>query len=465
MLQFICSVLLLFMTMIVSQDTIAQTQGERIYQQSCAGCHETGTANAPRRSDTEFWKKRLKEVNNQTVLVNHVIKGMGAMPPFGGCTTCSEDQMRDAVVYMLDAVQTKPGARSALPLEKLNLPAGFQIEIFADQLPGVRTMAISDNGVVFVGTRGHGNVYAIIPPQNPQEKRRTITLLSGLNEPNGVAYYKGDLYVAEIHRILKYEDVEKHLDKMPAPIVINETLPKEKWHGYRVIDVGPDAHLYIAIGMPCNTCNYRDKQPLFGTISRMTLDGKNLQPFAVGIRNSVGFDWHPQTKELWFTDNGQDLMGDDMPPDEINRAYQSGLDFGFPFVYGQNILAPLYSNKHIKDLKLEVPAYELQAHVAPLGMIFYTDTQFPKQYQNQIFVALHGSWNRSKKVGYEIIQLTVENNKVTKMQPFITGWLQGQEGWGRPVDFLILQDGSLLITDDLNGLIYRVSYKKEEKNE
>ncbi len=348
-------------------------------------------------------------------------------------------------------------------LEQLVLPKGFQIEIFADQLPGARTMAQSDAGVIFVGTRGEGKVYALIPPKNSQEKMRTITLLSGLNEPNGVAYHQGDLYVAEIHRILKYPNVDQHLDKMPAPIVLNESLPTPKWHGYRVIHVGPDNYLYIAIGMPCNTCNYREKQPLFGTITRMSLDGKELTPYAIGIRNSVGFDFHPQTKELWFTDNGQDLLGDDTPPDEINRAYKAGLDFGFPYVYGDNTLAPGYTEQSIKGLTFEKPVFKLQAHVAPLGLIFYTGKQFPSEYQNQMFVALHGSWNRSKKVGYEVIQLTLEGNRITQMQPFVTGFLQGEIGWGRPVDFLIPPDGSLLITDDFNGLIYMVSSKLDNK--
>jgi glucose/arabinose dehydrogenase len=357
-------------------------------------------------------------------------------------------------------VQAQSLIRTSFSLEQLTLPPGFKIEMYADQIPGARTMAISDAGVVFVGTRGQGKVYALIPPKNPQEKMRTVTLLSGLNEPNGVAYYQGDLYVAEIHRILKYPNVDKHLDNMPAPIVVNESLPSEKHHGYRVIHVGPDNYLYIAIGMPCNTCDYRNKQPLFGTISRMSLDGKTLAPYAIGIRNSVGFDFHPETKELWFTDNGQDLLGDDIPPDEINRADKAGLDFGFPYVYGDNTLAPGYKAEDIKGLSFEKPTYKLQAHVAPLGLIFYTGKQFPSEYHNQMFVAFHGSWNRSKKVGYEVVMLTLEGNRVTKMQPFVTGFLEGQMGWGRPVDFLMLPDGSLLITDDFNGSIYRVYWQQ-----
>lgn len=338
---------------------------------------------------------------------------------------------------------------NSLPINKLKLPPGYTIEIFADQLPGARTLARSDSGVIFVGTRGHGNVYALIPAKNPQEKLRAITLLSGLNEPNGVAYYKGDLYVAETNRILKYKDVDKHLDNMPKPIVLNDQLPTNKWHGYRVIKIGPDENIYIGIGMPCNTCNHRNDQPLFGTITSMSLDGKNLKPYALGVRNTVGFDWHPKTKELWFTDNGQDMMGPDIPPDEINRASQGGLDFGFPYVYGDNILSPDYSQKDINNLTFQIPAFKLQAHVAPLGMKFYQD--------NKILVALHGSWNRLEKVGYEIIQLNLDGNRVISMQPFITGWLDEQNNWGRPVDILVLPDKSLLITDDQNGLVYKLN--------
>ncbi len=438
----------------------ADKTGEQIYQQSCAGCHETGTANAPRRADTAFWQTRLIETGSASLLTNTVITGKGAMPANGGCANCTEDELRHAVNYMLEAATSKSPTVTAqqLPLEKLILPKGFSIKIFAGNLAGSRTLARSDKGVIFVGTRGQGKVYALIPSTKPGETYQTVTLLSDLNEPNGVAYHKGDLYVAEIHRITKYENIDAHLNKLPAPVIVYDKLPTEKWHGYRVIHIGPDEKLYTAIGMPCNTCNYRKQQPLFGTISRMTLDGKNLEPYAIGVRNSVGFAWHPKTQELWFTDNGQDLLGDDTPPDEINRAYKQGLDFGFPYVYGDNVIAPGYGPDDIKEFTFERPVYDLQAHVAPLGMTFYTGKQFPKEFQNQMFVALHGSWNRSKKVGYEVVMLTLEGNKVTGITPLVSGFLQNQTGWGRPVDFLILPDGSMLFTDDLNGVIYQVNY-------
>lgn len=345
------------------------------------------------------------------------------------------------------------------PLEKLTLPPGFVIENFVDDLPGARTMALGKNGTIFVGTRGQGKVYALIPTPNATQKVQVLTLLSHLNEPHGIAFHQGDLYIAEIHRITKYPNIEENLQHPPKPIVLNDTLPHATWHGYRILGVGPDEQLYLAVGMPCNTCNYRTTVPIYGTISRMALSGGEITPYAIGVRNSVGFTWHPKTKDLWFTDNGQDFMGDEEPPDKINRADKAGLDFGFPFVVGDNQLAPGYLKAMLPNHTLTTPAFKLPAHVAPLGIIFYNGDQFPKQYRQQIFVALHGSWNRSKKIGYEVVQLTLEGNRVINMKPFITGFLQpAEEVLGRPVAMLELADGSMLISDDYNGAIYRVRY-------
>lgn len=338
-----------------------------------------------------------------------------------------------------------------LPLHQLKLPPGYSIELFADQLSGVRTMTRSDSGVIFVGTRAVGKIYAVYPPTTPNQKATVKTLLSDLNEPHGVAYHNGDLYVAELHQITKYPNIDKHLDAPPQPVLLNDTLPPEKWHGYRVLKIGPDNQMYVSIGMPCNTCNHRKEQPLFGSISTASLDGKSLTPHAIGIRNSVGFAWHPLTQELWFTDNGQDMMGPDIPPDEVNRIERAGQDFGFPYVYGDNILAPGYNQKDIQGLTFQVPKVKLQAHVAPLGMMFRT--------ADSMLVAEHGSWNRLKKVGYQITEVKLKGNDVVEVEPFITGWLQGQDPWGRPVDLLTLPDGSFLVTDDLNGVIYRLVYK------
>ena len=348
-----------------------------------------------------------------------------------------------------------------LPIEKIILPAGFKVSVLAENLPGSRFMTRGDKGTLFIGTiGGHGIVYALVPNKNGKGIARKITVIKGLDEPNGVAFHNGALYVADISRILRYDNIEDNLDNPPKPVVINDSLPTMRWHGYRVIHIGPDNLLYVSIGMPCNTCNYRDTNSLIGTISRMNLDGSNFQPYAIGIRNSMGFTWHPETHELWFTDNGQDMLGDNIPPDKINYAPKAGMDFGFPYVYGNNVVNTDYNKQKIEIAHFTKPAWNLPAHVAPLGITFYTGTQFPTLYQKQIFVAEHGSWNRSKKIGYQVIMLTLDKNKITSMESFATGWLQGEVAWGRPVDVLVQPDGSLLISDDLNGAIYQVTYNK-----
>jgi len=435
--------------------------GRDTYQKYCAGCHDTGTGNAPRRSATDYWKKRLDTVVGRSVLTNNVIAGKGAMPPKGGCANCSEEELNKAVLYLIKDANngTTNQVDDTFPLETIKLPPGFKISVLADNIPGARFMTQGDKGTLFVGSKGFGNVYALVPNKDGQGIARKINLLSNLDDPNGVAFHNGSLYVAEVGRILRYDNIEANLDKVPSPVIIKGDLPNMRWHGYKVIDIGPDNKLYVAIGMPCNTCNYRDTNPLLGTIMRMNLDSTNFEPYAIGIRNSVGFTWHPDTKELWFSDNGQDLLGDDVPPDEINYAPKAGMDFGFPYVFGNNTIAPDYTNQKIDTSKFTTPAWALPAHVAPLGVKFYTGTKFPKKYQKQLFVAEHGSWNRSKKTGYQVVMLTLEGNKVVKSEPFATGWLQGEEAWGRPVHLLVQSDGSLLISDDFKGAIYRVTYE------
>ena len=270
-----------------------------------------------------------------------------------------------------------------------------------------------------------------------------------------MAFYKNDLYVAEMKQISRYENILQNLSNPPKPKMLNDTFPSRKRHGYKYIKLGPDGYLYFGVGMPCNSCNYRNTQPMFGTLMRMLPDGSDLTIYAKGIRNTVGFDWHPKTKVLWFTNNGQDFMGDNTPPDEIYRAPKKGLDFGFPFVYGNNIPVPQYEKPGA--LEFTPPAAELQAHVAPLGMTFYTHKSFPEKYHNQMFIAEHGSWNRSAKVGYQVVLATVNDGKVKSVKPFATGWLQGQTAWGRPVDVITMPDGALLISDDQVGVVYRVN--------
>lgn len=345
------------------------------------------------------------------------------------------------------------GTTFAASLADLQLPPGFKINIYAN-VPNARSMTLGDEGIVYVGTR-KDKVYAVVPNANKTEAEKVITLASNLDTPNGVAYHDGALYVAEITRILKFPDITHQLDR-PTPQVVSDQLPKQLDHGWRYIKFGPDGWLYIGVGMPCNICQPKDER--FGTIMRMQPDGSQFEIYASGIRNTVGFAWQPWSKELWFTENGRDWLGDNLPPDELNRAPKAGLNFGFPYYFGKNIPDPKFSEAPL-PVNNYVPALlDLPAHVAPLGMTFYTGKQFPTAYHDQIFIAEHGSWNRSKKVGYEVIWVTLVNNKVINWRPFVSGWLKGQTDWGRPVDVLVMRDGSLLISDDKAGLIYRVSY-------
>jgi glucose/arabinose dehydrogenase len=344
-----------------------------------------------------------------------------------------------------------------ISLEKLKLPEGFQISIYASGLDTPRQMALGDKGVVFVGTM-HDKVYALEPSEDLKTVKKVDVVAEKLNYPNGVAFRDSTLYVAEIQQISKYEDIVNHLQDPFSPIPVSHALPDKTWHGYRYIKFGPDGKLYVGIGMPCNTCIQDDER--YGTLSRISLQRpEHVEVFAKGLRNSVGFDWDPEDGSLWFTDNGQDLLGDTLPPEEINRAPNNKMDFGFPYFYGQNVPAP-----HFGALKKSVegmtpPVFELPPHTAPLGMAFYTGKSFPKDYRNDIFVALHGSWNSSKKVGYEVVRLNREEGKAMSFKPFISGWLgEDKQVWGRPVDVLVMPDGALLISDDMAGVIYRVQH-------
>jgi glucose/arabinose dehydrogenase len=274
--------------------------------------------------------------------------------------------------------------------------------------------------------------------------------------PNGVAFHNGDLYVAEINRILRFKNIESHLDNPPIPEVIRDTFPTDKAHGWKFIRFGPDGLLYVPVGAPCNICERDDP---YASITRMAPDGSGFEIFARGIRNSVGFDWHPHNKDLWFTDNGRDWLGDDIPPDELNHAPQAGLHFGFPYCHGGDLLDPEYSETKPCS-EFTAPIQKLGPHVAALGMRFYTGTLFPSPYRNQIFIAQHGSWNRSDKSGYRIMQVTLEGNKATSYNVFAEGWLQGEQAWGRPVDVEVMPDGALLVSDDQAGVVYRIVYEE-----
>lgn len=341
------------------------------------------------------------------------------------------------------------------PLDRIKLPPGFSISLYSDQVPGARSLALSPNGTVFVGTRDRV-VYALIDSRRAGRADRVVPLVRGLDVPNGVAFRDGALYVAETGRVLRFDGIEERLTNPPTPVVVKSDLPKEDHHVWRYIGFGPDGLLYIAVGSPCNVCE--PKAP-HGTIARMRPDGSAFEVFASGIRNSVGFDWHPETRELWFTDNGRDWLGDDSPPDELNRAPRLGLNFGFPYCHGGDIRDPEFGRKRLCS-DFVAPVTRLGPHVASLGMRFYTGDMFPAEYKNQIFIAEHGSWNRSTPIGYRVTHVRIEPNQPARYEVFAAGWLEGGSRWGRPVDVFVMPDGALLVSDDHAGAVYRISYRR-----
>ena len=351
-----------------------------------------------------------------------------------------------------------PGQADESLQRNISLPPGFSISLYADNIPDARSMALSPDKTLFVGSRKAGKVYAILDKNHDFVADEVITIARGLNMPNGIAFYGSDLYVAEIQRIIKFRDIENHLHNPGKPEIVFQGLPDKKWHGWKFIKFGPDGKLYIPIGAPCNVCE-TDSTP-FGTISRIDRDGSGFAVYAEGVRNSVGFDWHPETGELWFTDNGRDLLGDDIPPDELNHAPRAGLHFGFPFLHGSSIVDPEFGRK-TPDVPFTKPARELGPHVASLGMRFYTGKMFPEEYRNQIFIAEHGSWNRSIPIGYRVSLVRLKNSLPTSYEVFAEGWLQKNRILGRPVDVEIMTDGSLLVSDDYRGRIYRIVYNQQ----
>ena len=345
-----------------------------------------------------------------------------------------------------------------LPLEKIKLPAGFKIEVFAE-VDNARSMVMSPSGILYIGNRNGDKVYAVKDTDGDFKADKKWTIASGLNMPNGVAFKDGDLYVAEVSRILKYSGIESKLANPPAPEIINDKYPTETHHGWKYIAFGPDGKLYVPVGAPCNICDSKDE--VYASITRINPDGSRREIFARGVRNTVGFTWHPVTKELWFTDNGRDMLGDDIPPCELNRASKTGMHFGYPYCHGGTIKDPQFGDKRPCS-DFTVPAQNLGPHTAPLGIKFYTGNMFPAAYKNQAFIAEHGSWNRSKKIGYRVSLVKVENNtKATSYETFASGWLddETQKVWGRPVDVLELNDGSMLVSDDQADVVYRISYK------
>ena len=340
----------------------------------------------------------------------------------------------------------------------LNLTDGFTISVYAE-VEGARSLTKSPNGTIFVGNRSGDKVVALQDTNKDGKADKTYIIATGLKTPNGVAFHKGDLYVAEISRILKFSNIESQLDNPPNYDVVYDKFPKDRHHGWKYIAFGPDGKLYVPVGAPCNICESDDE--VYASITRINPDGTGFEIVAKGIRNTVGFTWHPSTQELWFTDNGRDMLGDNIPPCELNRITKTGEHFGYPYCHGSDIGDPEFGSKHHCS-EFTKPAWKFGAHVAPLGLKFYTGTMFPEDYKNDIIVAQHGSWNRSKKIGYRLMRVSIKNNKAVKSEVFIDGWLDDttQNVKGRPVDVLQLDDGSLLVSDDYAGKIYRVSYSK-----
>ena len=338
----------------------------------------------------------------------------------------------------------------------ISLPDGFKIHYYAQDVPGARSLAVSQNGIVYVGSRDQGNVYALVDQDGDKVADQVTVVDSGLNSPNGVALRDGDLFVAQIDKITKYSDIDNTYADNPEPELIFDDLPSDASHGWKYIAFGPDDKLYIPVGAPCNIC--QSDEP-YAALHRINPDGSGFETVAQGIRNTVGFDWHPDTDVLWFTENGRDWLGDNRPPDELNKVTQIGQHFGYPFCHGFDITDPEFGEGVDCD-QYQDPQVELGPHVAALGMTFYDHDQFPSQYQDKVFIAEHGSWNRSTPIGYRITTVDIEDGQASNYQVFAEGWLQ-EDGtsWGRPVDVITLSDDSLLVSDDAGGVVYRITYQ------
>jgi glucose/arabinose dehydrogenase len=371
-------------------------------------------------------------------------------------------------VVLLAAVAISPQTTQKPPLDQIKLPPGFVIQLYADGVPNARQMALGDKGTLFVGSRTARRVYAVVDRDGDKKADQVYTIATGLASPSGLAFRDGALYVGDISRVLRYDGIESKLESPPQPAIVSDKLPKETHHGWKYLAFGPDGMLYVPVGAPCNICDRTGEDERFATITRMKADGAGQEIFARGIRNTVGFDWHPQTRELWLAENGRDEMGDNVPPDELLRAYKPGLHFGFPFCHGGDTPDPEFGAKRPCS-EFEPPAMKLGAHVAAIGMKFYTGRMFPEEYRNQIFIAEHGSWNRSEPQGYRIMLVKLKGNKAVSYTPFAEGWLRGTrssrgsrtiaDAWGRPADVLVMPDGSMLISDDEAGVVYRITYK------
>ncbi len=354
-----------------------------------------------------------------------------------------------------------------LPLEHITLPDGFSIEVYADSVPNARQMALSPNGILYVGSMQKGVVHAVVDSDGDMAADELYTVAEDLVLPTGLTFHDGSLYVAAVSKILRYDDMDTQLQSPPDPVVIVDDLPTERHHGWKFIAFGPDGKLYVPVGAPCNVC---ESDEIFATVLRMNADGSEREIYAHGIRNSVGFDWHPVTGELWITDNGSDNISpdpaitDNLPSCELNHAPKPGMHFGYPYYHQGDTPDPEFGEGRTAD-EFTLPTLLLGPHVAPLGIDFYTGQMFPENYVNHAFIAEHGSWNRREKIGYRVKLVHFdESGMAVDQEVFAEGWLQGEDHWGRPVDVETLPDGSILISDDYANAIYRITYSEEDSS-
>jgi glucose/arabinose dehydrogenase len=346
-----------------------------------------------------------------------------------------------------EPVSLVPAPESDQELSFVNVPNDYAISYFAKNVPGARSLATGNNGVVYVGTRAEGVVYALEDVDDDGRADNRYVVASGLNDPNGVVYHEGSLYVAEIHRIIKFEGIDSEYKNKPSAKVVYDQLPKDTHHGWRYMALGPDKKLYVGIGAPCNVCENADP---YASIVRLNLDGTGFEVVARGIRNTVGFTWDSRG-DLWFSDNGRDSMGDDVPNDELNKINTTGSHFGFPYCHDGTVADPKFSSKTCRDFIS--PELSLSPHAAALGIKFIRD--------DKLLIAEHGSWNRKTPIGYRLVSVDVSGGKASNYQVFADGWL-GKDGKakGRPVDIIVTDDDSILVSDDLTGAVYRISQVK-----
>jgi glucose/arabinose dehydrogenase len=446
----------------------AAVDAARLYQNNCASCHgvKLEGATAPSLADDK-WVHGTPTRANLARIIARGLPDKG-MPAWEG--TLDKTQIAALAGYVApggrkaaaanttgtaDVTPAKTAAKTDDGLARLTLPKGFSISVYAENVDSARSMAVSPGGIVYVGSRKAGKVYAVVDEDGDKKADKVVTIAEGLDSPIGVTLLDGALYVAEIGRVIRFDAIDRNYAGKPAYKVVKGDLPNDKWHGEKIIKAGPDGKLYIPVGSPCNVCDKDDE--VYSKIWRMNPDGSGWEMVANGIRNTVGFAWHPLTKDLWFTDNGRDEMGDNTPSCELNVAPKTGMHFGFPYCHGGVVPDPKFGAGR-SCAEFTPPVAKLGPHVAPLGLAFYTGTQFPSQYRNQVFVAEHGSWNRTQKIGYKVSLVTLQGNQEVTTTTFIDGFLQGDDVSGRPVDIAVAADGAMLISDDHAGRIYRVAY-------